>query len=107
MSDTTTKETNGNESGKAERLGMIPLDKIGGVVPAKVWAEHRKNLAALAAAKEAAAISKQAVLVAISKTLKLGDPSLLDFGTDADKVRVLRRAEKKATRTTALRDLTA
>ena len=54
--------------GKTERLGIIPAEKIPTVVGAKVWAEHRKNLAALAAAKAAAGVSKAAVQTAIAKS---------------------------------------
>jgi hypothetical protein len=50
------------------------------VVGAKVWAEHRKNLAALSAAKAAAAVSKCAVQVALAKSLKLGEPETLTSG---------------------------
>jgi hypothetical protein len=72
-----------------------------------VWEAHRKNLAALAQAKEAAATSKAAVLAAISKALKLPDPESLTFWADAEKVVVVRRPKEKQTRrATALRDLT-
>lgn len=77
------------------------------MVGAKVWAEHRKNLAALGAAKAAAGVSKAAVQTAIAKSLKLGEPETLNFWLDADKLTVARRAEKKQARHTALRDLTA
>jgi hypothetical protein len=108
MSTTETNgTTNGKTNGKTERLGIVPVEKINTVVGAKVWAEHRKNLAALAAAKAAAAVSKAAVQAALAKSLKLGEPETLNFWADADKMVVARRPTEKKPRQTALRDLTA
>jgi hypothetical protein len=108
----STTETNGTANGKAksknEKLGIVPMDKLASVVPAKVWDAHRKNLTALAQAKEAAATSKAAVLAAMCKALKLPDPDSLTFHADAEKVVLVRRPkEKQARRATVLRDLTA
>jgi hypothetical protein len=52
------------------------MEKLASVVPTKVWEAHRKNLTALAQAKEAAAGSKQAVVAAFAKSLKLPDPDI-------------------------------
>jgi hypothetical protein len=83
------------------------MDKLASAVPTKVWEAHRKNLTALAQAKEAAAGFKQAVVAAFAKSLKLPDPDSLTFA-DAEKVVVVRRPKKKQPRrATALRDLTA
>jgi len=89
-----------------EKLGFIPAAKIPTVVGEKVWAAHRKNLAALAEAKAAAAVSKAAVQAALAKGLKLGEPQTLNFWADADKLTIERRADKKP-RQAVIRDLTA
>jgi hypothetical protein len=84
------------------------MEKLAYVVPTKVWEAHRNNLTALAQAKAAAAGSKQAVVAAFAKSLKLPDPDSLTFYADAEKVVVVRRPKEKQTRrATALRDLTA
>jgi hypothetical protein len=95
------------EKAQTEKLGIIPAAKIATLVGAKVWAEHTKNLAALSAAKEAAATSKTAVIAALAKSLKLAAPETLHFWSDAEKVTVVRRPEKQTTRRAVLRDLTA
>jgi hypothetical protein len=74
------------------------MDKLAFVIPTKVWDAHRKNLAALAPAEEAAATSKVAVLAAMCKALKLPDPDSLTFHADAEKVVVVRRPKEKQTR---------
>jgi hypothetical protein len=103
MADTT----NGKTAGKNEKLGLIPMAKLGECVPPKVWEAHRKNLTALAEAKAAAAVSKQAVIAAFAKALKLSDPESLTFGSDAEKIVIVRRPkEKQASRRAVLRDLT-
>jgi hypothetical protein len=101
-----TDSTNGT-NGKAatEKLGIIPATKIAGLVGAKVWDAHQKNLAALNAAKEATATSKAAVITALAKALKLPDPATLHFWSDAEKLTLGRRPEKHATRRAVLRDL--
>jgi hypothetical protein len=108
MSTTETNgTTNGKTAGKNEKLGIIPMDKLASVVPTKVWEAHRKNLAALAAAKEAAAVSKATVVAAFAKSLKLPDPETLSFGADAEKLVIVRKPpEKQTRRSAALRDLT-
>ena len=101
--------TNNTETtnGKTTKLGIVPMAKIAECVPPKVWAEHKKNLAALSAAKEAAAVSKAAVVAAFAKSLKLADPETLSFGADAEKMVIVRRPKEKAAhRATVLRDLT-
>ena len=105
---TTNTETNGTTAAKTERLGIVPMAKIAECVPPKIWDAHKKNLAALAAAKEAAAVSKAAVVAAFAKSLKLADPETLSFGADAEKMVIVRRPkEKAARRTSTLPDLTA
>jgi hypothetical protein len=60
-----------------------------------VWAEHRKNLEALAQAEATAATSNAAVLAAMAKALKLDSPDTLTFWSDVEKVVVVRRPENK------------
>lgn len=104
----TANNTNGTTNTKNEKLGIVPMAKLGECVPPKVWEAHRKNLQALAEAKTAAAVSKQAVIAAFAKSLKLSDPDSLTFGSDAEKVVIVRRPkEKQASRRAVLRDLTA
>jgi hypothetical protein len=93
--------------GKNEKIGLIPIEKIGSVVPAKAWDAYRKDLAALTAAKDAVAKSKAAVLAAIVTKLKLPDPDSVDFYSNARRVVVFHKPAEKKQRTTALRDLTA
>jgi hypothetical protein len=53
MSDIENGKTNG--AAKDEKLGIVPISKLGAVVPSKVWDAHKKNLQALADAKAAEA----------------------------------------------------
>jgi hypothetical protein len=89
------KRWSGKSGGKNEKLGIVPMDKL---ASSRRRCGHRKNLAALAPAEEAAATSKAAVLAAMCKALKLPDPDSLTFHADAEKVVVVRRPKEKQTR---------
>jgi hypothetical protein len=100
------KRWSGKSGGKNEKLGIVPMDKLAFVVPTKVWDAHRKNLAALAPAEEAAATSKAAVLAARRSNC----PTLTAFRSTPTRRRWWSCGGQKRSRRAArpaLRDLTA
>lgn len=96
-----------NNTGK-QKIGFVPMTKIATVVPAKLWEQHRKNAAALNAAREAVTKSKAEVIAVIAKKLNLTDVETIDISVNDERVTVLRRPKERKTRAaSSLLDLTA
>ncbi len=106
---TTTTNTAAPANDKRERLGMIPVDKLGGIVGAKALADYRKRAEEMSTARDALSKLKGDMTAAIAKKLSLGDRATIDVSTQEDKAVLFRRAADKPKKPakSAMVDLTA